>query len=85
MESCFESSGSHAATFWTYYAIRAVYQWTMNSAYSLFDGTALRLANDHNSHYALILLWASVAITIAPFIAGEVIKDSDEEGGKVIP
>ncbi len=51
MKTCVRTEGSHSVTFWTYFAIRSVYQWTMNSAYALMDGTTVRHAVMYNSDY----------------------------------
>ncbi len=51
METCVTEVGSHTVTFWTYFMIRWVFQWTMSSAYALMDGTSVRMADQHNSDY----------------------------------
>ena len=53
----------------------------MNSAFSLFDGTALLEAAEKGSDYAYIMFWATVSVMLAPFVAGNVIKDADESQG----
>ena len=51
METCTTESGSHTVTFWIYFLIRLVFNWTMNSTYALMDGTTVRMADEHNSDY----------------------------------
>ena len=84
MQTCVDSTGTHAATFWTYFALRAVYQATMNNVYALLDGTGLRQAKEYNSDYTYIMFFTSLGVTISPLIAGAVIKDPEVEGGKCI-
>ena len=78
LKTCSEEIGSHAKTFWTYFMLRTVFQWTMNSMYSLSDASALKLAEQHNSDYSYLLIYTSFANFLSPFLAGQLIKDSEE-------
>lgn len=80
MPSCLETKGSHTKTFWVYFALRTIFQWTMNAAFSLSDGTALALAAKHDSDYSYIMIGMQLAMFISPFVAGAVIQDADDGG-----
>ncbi len=42
MTTCHKTEGDHRTTFFYYLACRAVFQWSINSMFSLFDGAVLR-------------------------------------------
>ncbi len=51
LEICIHEVGSHSATFWSYFGLRFLYNWGMNSAYSLMDGTSVRMSEKFDSDY----------------------------------
>ena len=80
MPQCIKKAGSHSSTFWIYFAVRTVFQWTMNSAYSVFDATSLKQASEHNSDYSYIMFFQQLAAIFGPFLAGLVIDDGEGDG-----
>ena len=81
VETCITRTGKHSTSFWVYFAIRTVFQWAMNSAYSLQDGTAVHLARVHGSDYSYILLMSQLSATLAPFVTAFAIRDAEEGSG----
>ena len=75
LDSCTTAEGNHAVTFWVYFVMRMLWNWFMLSAYALYDGTALRLANEHNSTYAHAMFFAQIAATLGPFLSGYMLRD----------
>ena len=80
-ERCETKHGSHATTFWVNFAIRTVYMWTMNSAYTILDSTSVALAKDHNSDYSHVIVWFQLSGALGAFVAGFVIQDPEDGGG----
>lgn len=78
---CFNPKGSHAGMFWTYLLLRGLWQIFMGAGFMLCDGTAMCLVKEHNSNYAMILIWQSVAGIFGPLIAGTLVHDSDDPSG----
>ena len=79
-QSCRSVEGNHALTFWLYFAFYCAYTLGMNSGYALLDGTALHLADQHDSDYSYMMIWNLVGAIIAPVITGLSV-DEPEEGG----
>lgn len=84
LESCRDTQGSHAVTFGVYFALRFVFQWTLGSAFSLLDGTSLRLAEQHSSDYSYINFYNQLASLLAAVVPGFAIKDPEEGSGGLI-
>ncbi len=58
-------------------------QITILACYACIDGTALRKAKEHGSHFTWVLLYTTMAQTIAPLVAAATIIDAPEgSGGK---
>ncbi len=81
LSTCLETEGSQVVTIWTYFAVRTVFQWGIGSAFTLLDSTALKMAERHDSDYSYIYLYGMIAHSIAPFIAGYLIRDDEEGSG----
>ena len=75
LDSCTTTEGNHAVTFWVYFVMRMMWNWFMLSAYALYDGTALRLADEHGSTYAHAMFFAQIAGTLGPFLSGFMIRE----------
>ena len=79
---CFNTDGSHAATFFTYFFLRIVQAVCVNTMFSLMDGTSMHLVKQHNSDYAMVLIWNTVAGVFGPMISGALVVDSSDPSGK---
>ena len=75
---CFTAEGSHVATFLTYLILRVLQGVFINTMFSLMDGTAMHLVKQHNSNYALVLVWNSLAGVFGPLISGALVEDSND-------
>ena len=80
--SCFNSSGSHAATFFTYLCLRIFFNIFISTMFALLDGTAMHLVKQHSGDYSMVLVWNFVAGVLGPLISGALVKDSDDPSGK---
>ncbi len=83
IETCMVEQGSKTLTFWSYFALRMIFQCTMSSVYSLMDATALKLAKKHDSDFAYIFFWQMVAVATSPIAAEFLIREGKPgSGGK---
>ena len=78
---CFDTEGSHAAMFWTYLPLRALWQIFMSATFALLDGTSMCLVKKYNGSYAMIIVWQSIAGVIGPLLAGLLVQDSEDPDG----
>lgn len=75
LRTCVKQSGSHVQTFWIYFAIRTLFQWFMNCAYSLLDSTSVTLAKRHDSDYSQVLIFNQLGSTLGPLLCAWIIQD----------
>ena len=75
VESCETTDGKHTVTFWVYFVLYCVYTLGMNSMYALLDGTALHLANQHDSDYSYVMMWNILGAACAPIVTAFTIED----------
>lgn len=78
LPTCLETTGSHGKTFGVYFGLRLIYQWVMNSAFSMLDAAALKQASQFNSDYSYIMFWYQLAWVFGPLVSGFVIDDEAE-------
>ena len=76
--NCDLKFGNHAKTFWSYFVLRLVFDITMNSVFALFDGSALKLAKEHDSDYSNMALFLQIGAALGSLSSGFLVQD--EEG-----
>lgn len=80
LETCVSVEGSHAKTFWIYFAFDCLYILGMNSMFALLDGTALHLTSQHGSHYSYVMMWNILGAACAPLVSGFAIQEPEPGG-----
>jgi hypothetical protein len=55
----------------------------MISSFSIFDGTAVQLANEHNGSYSEMFHFAMLANMLCSFLPTLIIKDANSVTGRV--
>lgn len=81
MESCEDTIGSHALTFGLYIVARLIFDASMNSAFCLLDGAALKQAKQYKSDYALIAFFLQIGSTLGTLASGFLVDDSEAGSG----
>ena len=85
VELCSTKYGSHTMTFWTYFGLRLVFQWTMIGVFSIFDGASVQLANEHGGTYSEILKYALLASVISTFLPSLVMNNTTAKSEGNLP
>ena len=81
---CDMNVGQHMATFIVYVLLRAIFIISMNVAFSVMDGTAMRYCRIYNGEYAMCLFSQAFGGLVASFLGGLLVQDFADSNSKYL-
>ena len=78
LRECHSNSGNHAEAFWFYFLFRLIFDVTMNSAFAVMDGTALKQARENGQHYSIIMAFLQIGAALGSLMSGFLVDDDTE-------